>query len=43
VDETESRDAGAEKQEAKYYAPGETVQGKVTAAYLFGKPFRTPR
>jgi uncharacterized protein YfaS (alpha-2-macroglobulin family) len=26
------------KQESSYYAPGETVSGKITARYLFGKP-----
>ena len=31
-----SRDAG--RQQQNYYAPGETVEGKVTARYLFGKP-----
>ncbi len=31
-----SRDAG--RQQQSYYAPGETVEGKVTARYLFGKP-----
>ncbi len=31
-----SRDAG--RQQQSYYAPGETVAGKVTARYLFGKP-----
>lgn len=30
------KDAGREQQ--SYYAPGETVEGKVTARYLFGKP-----
>jgi len=28
----------AAKQQTSYYAPGETVEGKVTARYLFGKP-----
>src|SRR5262249_51349765 len=28
----------AAKQQASYYAPGETVTGKITARYLFGKP-----
>lgn len=27
-----------ERQQKKYYAPGDTVAGKVTASYLFGKP-----
>jgi len=31
-----SGDAG--KQQASYYSPGETVSGKITARYLFGKP-----
>jgi uncharacterized protein YfaS (alpha-2-macroglobulin family) len=31
-----SRDAG--RQQQSYYTPGETVEGKVTAHYLFGKP-----
>ncbi len=31
-----SRDAG--RQQQSYYSPGETVEGKVTAHYLFGKP-----
>lgn len=31
-----SKDAG--RQQQSYYAPGETVEGKVTAHYLFGKP-----
>jgi uncharacterized protein YfaS (alpha-2-macroglobulin family) len=31
-----SRDAG--RQQQSYYAPGETVAGKVQAHYLFGKP-----
>lgn len=31
-----SRDAG--RQQQSYYTPGETVEGKVTANYLFGKP-----
>ena len=31
-----SGDAG--KQQASYYSPGETVYGKITARYLFGKP-----
>ncbi|HXI94386.1 MAG TPA: MG2 domain-containing protein, partial [Blastocatellia bacterium] len=28
----------AAKQQASYYSPGETVSGKITARYLFGKP-----
>jgi len=28
----------AAKQQANYYSPGETVTGKITARYLFGKP-----
>src|SRR5262245_24692088 len=28
----------AAKQQASYYAPGETVTGKITARYMFGKP-----
>lgn len=28
----------AAKQQTSYYSPGETVSGKVTARYLFGKP-----
>jgi len=28
----------AAKQQASYYAPGETVKGTITARYLFGKP-----
>ena len=31
-----SKDAGRQPQ--SYYSPGETVEGKVTAHYLFGKP-----
>jgi uncharacterized protein YfaS (alpha-2-macroglobulin family) len=31
-----SKDAG--RQQQSYYSPGETVEGKVTANYLFGKP-----
>ena len=31
-----SKDAG--RQQQGYYSPGETVEGKVTAHYLFGKP-----
>ncbi|MET0650316.1 MAG: alpha-2-macroglobulin family protein, partial [Pyrinomonadaceae bacterium] len=31
-----SKDAG--RQQQSYYSPGETVEGKVTAHYLFGKP-----
>lgn len=31
-----SKDAG--RQQKSYYSPGETVEGKVTANYLFGKP-----
>src|SRR5215207_1745821 len=31
-----SKDAG--RQKTSYYSPGETVSGKVTAHYLFGKP-----
>ncbi|HEV7892120.1 MAG TPA: MG2 domain-containing protein, partial [Pyrinomonadaceae bacterium] len=31
-----SKDAG--RQQQSYYTPGETVEGKVTANYLFGKP-----
>lgn len=31
-----SKDAGREQQ--SYYSPGETVEGKVTARYMFGKP-----
>ena len=31
-----SKDAG--RQQQGYYSPGETVEGKVTANYLFGKP-----
>ena len=31
-----SKDAG--RQQQSYYTPGETVEGKVTAHYLFGKP-----
>ncbi|MBC7933690.1 MAG: hypothetical protein H7Z38_24275, partial [Rubrivivax sp.] len=31
-----SKDAG--RQQQSYYSPGETVEGKVTARYLFGKP-----
>ncbi len=31
-----SRDAA--RQQQSYYSPGETVEGKVTAHYLFGKP-----
>jgi hypothetical protein len=31
-----SKDAGRKQQ--SYYTPGETVEGKVTARYLFGKP-----
>jgi uncharacterized protein YfaS (alpha-2-macroglobulin family) len=31
-----SKDAG--RQQQSYYTPGETVEGKVTARYLFGKP-----
>ena len=30
------KDAGREQQ--SYYSPGETVEGKVTARYMFGKP-----
>ncbi|HSB08778.1 MAG TPA: MG2 domain-containing protein [Blastocatellia bacterium] len=28
----------AAKQQASYYAPGETIKGTITARYLFGKP-----
>lgn len=28
----------AAKQQSSYYSPGETVSGKITARYLFGKP-----
>jgi len=28
----------AAKQQASYYSPGETVEGRITARYLFGKP-----
>jgi uncharacterized protein YfaS (alpha-2-macroglobulin family) len=28
----------AAKQQASYYSPGETVKGKITARYMFGKP-----
>src|SRR5207247_1190782 len=28
----------AAKQQASYYSPGETVSGKISARYLFGKP-----
>ncbi|HXF39245.1 MAG TPA: MG2 domain-containing protein, partial [Blastocatellia bacterium] len=28
----------AAKQQASYYAPGETIKGAITARYLFGKP-----
>lgn len=28
----------AAKQQASYYSPGETVKGKISARYLFGKP-----
>jgi uncharacterized protein YfaS (alpha-2-macroglobulin family) len=32
-----------ERQQKKYYAPGETVTGRITAKYLFGKPISKGR
>ncbi|MBI4851618.1 MAG: hypothetical protein HY819_07475 [Acidobacteria bacterium] len=32
-----------ERQQKKYYSPGETVSGKITAKYLFGKPISRGR
>src|SRR6185503_19788870 len=32
-----------ERQQKKYYAPGEVVAGRVTATYLFGKPISRGR